>query len=122
MPEGNLAVKRFLLSDEGNRRDGRGHPGSHRLGQKLSGSRGRESRSSIERPLRARSAAPADILSMNGYVLNGRVHPHVTLSIGDHAFGGHLEPGTNVFTFGLVTLGILSTDADFSRFDDQTCR
>ncbi len=66
--------------------------------------------------------APADILSMNGYVLNGRVHPHITLSSGDHAFGGHLEPGTNVFTFALVTVGILSTDADFSRLDDQTYR
>lgn len=66
--------------------------------------------------------APADILSMNGYVLNGRVHPHITLSSGDHAFGGHLEPGTNVFTFALVTVGVLSTDADFSRFDDQTYR
>jgi uncharacterized protein len=66
--------------------------------------------------------APADIVSMNGYVLNGRVHPHITLSTGDHAFGGHLEPGTNVFTFALVTVGILSTDADFSRLDDQTYR
>ena len=65
---------------------------------------------------------PADILGMNGYVLNGRVHPHITLSSGEHAFGGHLEPGTNVFTFALVTVGILSTDADFSRLDDQTYR
>ncbi len=66
--------------------------------------------------------APADILSMNGYVLNGRVHPHITLSSGDHAFGGHLEPGTKVFTFALITVGILSTDVDFSRLDDQTYR
>lgn len=67
-------------------------------------------------------SAPADIVSMNGYVLNGRVHPHITLSTGGHAFGGHLEPGTNVFTFALVTVGILNTDADFSRFDHQTYR
>ncbi len=67
-------------------------------------------------------SAPADIVSMNGYVMNGRVHPHITLSTGDHAFGGHLEPGTNVFTFALLTIGILDTNADFSRFDDQTYR
>lgn len=67
-------------------------------------------------------SAPADIIGMNGYVLNGRLHPHITLSTGDHAFGGHLEPGTNVFTFALVTIGVLNTDADLSRFDDQTYR
>jgi predicted DNA-binding protein with PD1-like motif len=65
---------------------------------------------------------PADIIGMNGYVLNGRVHAHLTLSIGDRAFGGHLEPGTNVFTFAVVTLGRFNDDADFSRLDDQTYR
>lgn len=67
-------------------------------------------------------SAPADIVGMNGYVLNGRVHPHITLSTGDHAFGGHLEPGTNVYTFALLTIGILDTNADFTKFDDQTYR
>jgi uncharacterized protein len=66
--------------------------------------------------------APADIIGMNGYILNGRVHAHVTLSIGDRAFGGHLEPDTNVFTFVIVTVGVLNSDADFSRLDDQTFR
>ncbi len=65
---------------------------------------------------------PADIIGMNGYILNGRVHAHITLSTGDRAFGGHLEPNTNVFTFALVTLGVLAGDADFSRLDDQTFR
>jgi predicted DNA-binding protein with PD1-like motif len=67
-------------------------------------------------------SAPADIVSMNGYILNGRVHPHITLSTGDHAFGGHLEPGTSVFTFALVTLGVFNEESDFSRLDDQTYR
>lgn len=65
---------------------------------------------------------PADIIGMNGYILNGRVHAHITLSTGDRAFGGHLEPNTNVFTFALVTLGVLAGDADFRRLDDQTFR
>jgi predicted DNA-binding protein with PD1-like motif len=67
-------------------------------------------------------SAPADIISMSGYVLNGRVHPHITLSIGERAFGGHLEPGTNVFTFAVLTLGVFNDDADFTKLDDQTYR
>jgi len=66
--------------------------------------------------------APADILSMNGYILNGRIHAHITLSTGDRAFGGHLEPHTNVFTFAIITVGVLATTADLSRLDDQTLR
>jgi len=65
---------------------------------------------------------PADIIGMSGYILKGRVHAHITLSKGDRAFGGHLEPGTNVFTFAVVTLGVFNDDADFSRLDDQTYR
>jgi predicted DNA-binding protein with PD1-like motif len=66
--------------------------------------------------------APADIIGMTGYVLDGRIHAHITLSTGDRAFGGHLEPHTNVFTFAIVTLGILNTDADLHRLDDETLR
>lgn len=66
--------------------------------------------------------APADLISMNGYIINGKVHAHVTLANPDKAFGGHLEPGTNVFTFAIVTLGILSADADLAHADDKTYR
>ena len=68
------------------------------------------------------ATAPADIISMNGYVINGRLHPHLTLTTGDKAFGGHLEPGTNVFTFAIVTLGVLGDDVDLSLVDDKTYR
>jgi predicted DNA-binding protein with PD1-like motif len=64
--------------------------------------------------------APADIVGMNGYVIDGRVHAHMTLANPEHAFGGHLEPGTNVFTFAIVTLGVF--DGDLSRVDDKTYR
>ena len=65
---------------------------------------------------------PADILGMNGYIIGGRVHAHITLSNPDKAFGGHLEPGTNVFTFAVVTLGILSDNVDLSKVDDRNYR
>jgi predicted DNA-binding protein with PD1-like motif len=67
-------------------------------------------------------AAPADLIGMNGYVIGGRTHAHVTLADDKHAFGGHLEPGTQVFTFAIVTLGVLGDDIDLSRVDDKTYR
>jgi len=65
---------------------------------------------------------PADVIGMSGFVANGVVHPHITLATPDRAFGGHLEPGTNVFTFVVMTLGILKDGADMSRFDDKSYR
>lgn len=66
--------------------------------------------------------APADIIGMSGYVINGRLHSHITLSSPDKAFGGHLEPGTTVFTFAIVTLGVLEDGLDLSKLDDWTYR
>lgn len=65
---------------------------------------------------------PADLISMNGYIINGKIHAHMTLATPDKAFGGHLEPGTEVFTFGIVTIGVLNNEADLSRVDDKTYR
>ena len=66
--------------------------------------------------------APADLLGINGYVIDGRVHAHVTLANADKAFGGHLEPGTEVFTFAIVTVGVLDDQADLGRVDDKNYR
>ena len=68
------------------------------------------------------ATTPADLVSINGYVFDGRVHAHLTLTDENKAFGGHLEPDTNVFTFAIVTLAELSDDVDLSRFDDKTYR
>ena len=59
---------------------------------------------------------------MNGYIIEGRVHAHLMLATPDKTIGGHLEPGTNVFTFAVVTLGVLSDSVDFSHLDDKTYR
>jgi predicted DNA-binding protein with PD1-like motif len=66
--------------------------------------------------------APADLISMNGYIINGQIHAHITLANPEKAFGGHLEPDTRVFTFAIVTIGVLDGGVDFSRFDDKTYR
>ena len=65
---------------------------------------------------------PADVIGMNGYVINGKVHAHMTMATPDRAFGGHLEPGTEVFTFGIVTLGVMKDGVDFSHLDDKSYR
>ncbi len=66
--------------------------------------------------------APADIVSVNGYIIDGRVHAHMTMTTGDDAFGGHLEPDTNVFTFAIITLGVFDDSVDLSKVDDKTYR
>jgi len=65
---------------------------------------------------------PADLISMNGYIMNGRLHPHMTLATPQGALGGHLEPGTKVFTFAIVTVGVLRDDLDLSKLDDKDYR
>jgi uncharacterized protein len=65
---------------------------------------------------------PADITGMNGYVIDGRVHAHITLADPDRAFGGHLEPGTSVFTFAVVTVGVFKDGLDLNRMDDKNYR
>lgn len=59
---------------------------------------------------------PFDILAITGHVMGGRVHAHLTFSDTEQAMGGHLEPGSLVLTFAIVTLAEL-LDADLSRFD-----
>lgn len=66
---------------------------------------------------------PADFIGMNGYVVNGNIHAHIILALGDNkgtTVSGHLEKGTEVLTFGIVTLGVLNTD--LGRVDDLTYR
>jgi len=64
---------------------------------------------------------PADLVSMNGYIIDGRIHAHMTLATPDKVVAGHLEPGTQVFTFADVTIGVMN-GTDLSRIDDKTYR
>ena len=65
-----------------------------------------------------KAEGPQDLLSVNGYVIDGRIHAHITFSDEEKALGGHLEPGTSVFTFAIITIGVLEEDANLRRFDD----
>jgi uncharacterized protein len=68
------------------------------------------------------ATGPADILSLNGYVIDGRVHAHVTMANPHGAFGGHLERGTSVFTSAAITIGVFRSGIDLSKIDDKTYR
>lgn len=69
-----------------------------------------------------RKDIPADVTNLTGFVIDGRVHAHLTLSDEHGAIGGHLEPGTHVFTFCVLTIGILEEETNLARFDDKTLR
>jgi predicted DNA-binding protein with PD1-like motif len=59
-----------------------------------------------------------DLLAVSGLVIDGRVHAHVTLAGKNKTTGGHLEPGTSVFTFAIITLNVIADSADLTRVDD----
>lgn len=48
--------------------------------------------------------APADIISVSGLVLDGKVHAHIAFSNDRCSYGGHLEEGTIVLTFSVITI------------------
>jgi predicted DNA-binding protein with PD1-like motif len=64
---------------------------------------------------------PVDLVSMNGYVINGRIHAHMTLATPDHVIAGHVEEGNEVYTFAVVTIGVMN-DTDLGKIDDKTYR
>ena len=65
---------------------------------------------------------PMDVLDVSGYVIDGRLHPHITLADEKVAAGGHLEPGTHVLTFLNVAVAVLPDEASLARFDDWEWR
>ncbi len=65
-----------------------------------------------------KAEGPQDLLNVNGYVMDGRIHAHIMFSDDEEGLGGHLEPGTTVFTFAIVTLGVMQDGANLARFDD----
>ncbi len=63
---------------------------------------------------------PTDLLNVNGYVIDGRIHCHITFTTEEKALGGHLEPGSKAFTFAIITLGVLDEPVNLERLDDYT--
>ena len=64
---------------------------------------------------------PVDLVSMNGYVIEGRIHAHMTIATPGRVIAGHVEEGNEVFTFAIVTIGVLN-DLSLDKIDDKTYR
>uniref|UniRef100_A0A7V4KBZ1 DNA-binding protein n=1 Tax=Fervidobacterium pennivorans TaxID=93466 RepID=A0A7V4KBZ1_FERPE len=64
-----------------------------------------------------RDDIPVDISNIQGYVIDGKVHAHITFSTSQVSFGGHLEPGVKVLTFAIVTLIVLPGELNISSWD-----
>ncbi|MEN6478628.1 MAG: PPC domain-containing DNA-binding protein [Anaerolineales bacterium] len=59
---------------------------------------------------------PLDILSLNGVIMAGRVHAHISFSGPNLTMGGHLEEGCQILSFGQVWL-VNTPDADLTDWD-----
>ena len=66
-------------------------------------------------------AQPCDLVSMNGYIIDGRIHAHMTLATPDHVMAGHVESGNEVYTYAIVTVGVMN-GTDLARIDDKAYR
>ena len=64
-----------------------------------------------------KASVAMDLVSVQGYVLNSRVHAHIALSDENSVVGGHLEKGTRALTFFIITLGILPDNLNIQNFD-----
>lgn len=64
---------------------------------------------------------PVDLVSMNGYVINGRIHAHMTLATPDKVIAGHVEEGNEVFTYAIVTIGVMNA-TNLDKIDDKGYR
>jgi len=65
-----------------------------------------------------KASVAMDLIAMQGYVLAGRVHAHITLSDANSVVGGHLEHGTKALTFFILTMGILPDNLNISNLDN----
>jgi predicted DNA-binding protein with PD1-like motif len=65
-----------------------------------------------------KASVPMDLISVQGYILNGRVHAHIALSDENSVVGGHLEPGTKALTFFIITIGVLPDSLKIENLDN----
>lgn len=64
-----------------------------------------------------KASMPKDLIAVQGYILDGDVHAHITLSDENSVIGGHLEPGTRALTFFIITIGVLPDTLEIGDFD-----
>jgi predicted DNA-binding protein with PD1-like motif len=65
-----------------------------------------------------KASVAKDLIAVQGYIFNRRVHAHITLSDENSVIGGHLEPGTKALTFFILTIGVLPDDLETENLDN----
>lgn len=65
-----------------------------------------------------KASVAMDLIGVQGYILGGRIHAHITLSDENSVIGGHLEPGTKALTFFILTIGILPDALEIEHLDN----
>jgi predicted DNA-binding protein with PD1-like motif len=65
-----------------------------------------------------KASVAKDLIAVQGYIFDGRVHAHITLSDENSVIGGHLEPGTKALTFFILTIGVLPDNANVKNLDN----
>jgi predicted DNA-binding protein with PD1-like motif len=65
-----------------------------------------------------KASVAMDLIAVQGYIMNGRIHAHITLSDENSVVGGHLEPGTKALTFFILTIGILPDALEIEHLDN----
>ena len=65
-----------------------------------------------------KASVPIDLVSVQGYILKGKVHAHIALSDENSMVGGHLESGTKALTFFIITVGVLPDSLNMENFDN----
>lgn len=63
-----------------------------------------------------KSDQPLDLTALQGFIINGRVHAHISFSDERNGFGGHLEEGCLALTFTAIVIGELS-DINLEEWD-----
>jgi predicted DNA-binding protein with PD1-like motif len=64
-----------------------------------------------------KASVAMDLIAVQGYILNKRVHAHITLSDENSVIGGHLEAGTKALTFFIITIGVLPEELHIENLD-----
>jgi predicted DNA-binding protein with PD1-like motif len=64
-----------------------------------------------------KASVAMDVVCVQGYILNGRIHAHIALSDENSVVGGHLEKGTKALTFFVITIGVLPDNLNIANLD-----
>jgi len=64
-----------------------------------------------------KAEAPADVVSISGLIIDGKIHAHVVFANDKVCYGGHLERGVKTLTFCIVGI-LITNDISYKEWDN----